>query len=182
MLKNANYIYDNNIIADGKNTTKDFCKKAQVGVDLTVKRVFVFTSRGSVGKATYLPNYMELQPYTHGINENINDGKEYWNLLGGDTYIIELNEGVKLSSNETGFMIMRSSLNRCGVRIDSCVWDPGYSCESKNGIKPASVRLTVDNAFGFKLYKNSRICQFIVAECEESKLYNGQWQGGNNKL
>lgn len=32
MLKNAQYIYDNIIIADEVNTTKKYCAKAQVGV------------------------------------------------------------------------------------------------------------------------------------------------------
>lgn len=39
MLKNAEYIYENVIISDENNTTKQYCKKAQVGVDLSVKNI-----------------------------------------------------------------------------------------------------------------------------------------------
>ena len=48
MLRNADYIYNNVIIADELNTTKKYCKKAQVGVDLSLRSVNKIVSRGCI--------------------------------------------------------------------------------------------------------------------------------------
>lgn len=176
MLKNSRYIYDNIIIADEINTTKKYCKKAQVGVDLTIKKIFNITKAGQVEiDKTYIPEYSEYpciqQP----------DGKKLFYLEKG-TYVAELNEGIKLGKNNTALIIMRSSLNRCGVTIQSAVWDPGYTTESNNKIGTMSVRLTVDTDKGFIVEKNARICQILIFENEDCDLYNGQFQGGKNGL
>ena len=47
MLRTANYIVENNLIADGKNTTLDYIKKT-TGVDLSVKNFYSITRAGSV--------------------------------------------------------------------------------------------------------------------------------------
>lgn len=172
MLKNSKYIYDNCIIADEINSTKKYCKEAQVGVDLTLKSVYVIFNDGLVLKdKTVLPKYKEIIP-----------GLDNYYYLNKGTYIVELNEGVKLNKNNTALIIMRSSLNRCGVTIQSAVWDPGYTTKTNNEIKTMSVRLTVDTDKGFVVEKNARICQILVFENEDCNLYNGQWQGGKNGL
>lgn len=175
MLKNSQYIYDNVIIADEKNSTKKYCKKAQVGVDLTIKKIFKISNAGEVNiDKTIIPNYEEYKL--------IEKENRYYFYLEKGTYIVELNEGIKLGKNNTALIIMRSSLNRCGVTIQSAVWDPGYTTETENEIKTMSVRLTVDTDKGFIVEKNARICQILVFENENCDLYNGQWQGGKNGL
>lgn len=176
MLRNANYIYNNCIIADEINTTKKYCKRAQVGVDLTVKNIFELKNRGEVNcKETITPKYESLMTIEHN--------SEYKYYLKKGTYIVELNEGIKLNKNDTGLIIMRSSLNRCGVTIHSAVWDPGYSTIDKEGnIKTMSIRMTVENENGFIVEKNARICQILIFENEDTNLYEGQWQGGKNNL
>ena len=171
MLRNADYILNNCVISDEINSTKKYCKKAQVGVDLTVRNIYIFTENGEVNNTkTELPKYSFLKPL-----------KNQWFLKKG-TYIIELNEGISLGKNDTGLIIMRSSLNRCGVSIQSAVWDPGYTTKNGAIISTMSVRLTVDNPYGFSLERNSRICQLLIFENENTDLYNGQWQGGKNGL
>lgn len=172
MLKNSKYIYDNCIIADETNSTKKYCKEAQVGVDLTLKSVYVISDSGLVLKdKTVLPKYREITP-------NLDN---YYYLNKG-TYIVELNEGVKLNKNNTALIIMRSSLNRCGVSINSAVWDPGYTTQDKGKINTMSVRMTIDSS-RFIVEKNARICQIIVFENEDPiNTYKGQFQGGLNNL
>ncbi len=181
MLKNSQYIYNNIIIADEINTTKKYCKKAQVGVDLTIKKIFDINTKGMVEiNKTIIPEYVEhpcIVTPSHTDKEN-----RYVFYLEKGTYIVELNEGVKLGKNDTALIIMRSSLNRCGVTIQSAVWDPGYTTASNDKISTMSVRLTVDTDKGFVVEKNARICQILVFENENCDLYNGQFQGGKNGL
>lgn len=99
-------------------------------------------------------------------------------MLSKDTYILELNEGCRFGPNDTGLIILRSSLNRCGVSIYSAVWDPGYTSVDGDVVNTMSIRLTVDNAAGFFLEENARVAQLIVFENEDTSTYAGQWQGG----
>lgn len=177
MLKNANYIYDNVIKADEVHTTKKFCKKAQVGVDLSVKDVLEFKTAGTVCKSkTYASATTSIEPTFH-YDPITQQSYEAW-ILSPGTYIIELNEGCSFGPNDTGFIILRSSLNRCGVSIESAVWDPGYTSVEGDEINPMSVRMTVHNPYGFELEKNARVAQLIVVDNQDTEVYNGQWQGG----
>ena len=181
MLKNADYIYNNVIIADEVNTTKMFCKKAQVGVDLSLRGVKRITSAGLILKdksivssyedvderCIYREDWCNASDIAHGF------------VLEKGTYIVLLNEGCDFGPNDTGLIILRSSLNRCGVSIQSAVWDPGYNSINKDTILPMSVRLTVDTDEGIRIEKNARIAQLLVFQNEDTSLYDGQFQGGN---
>lgn len=181
MIRSASTVRKNNIIADEVNSTTQYCKEAQVGVDLSVKKIWSFENAGIVTKdKTHVSNYLEV-PKTYFDS----DGQNHcgWFLIKGNTYICELNEGVQLGKNDTGMIIMRSSLNRCGVSIESALWDPGFTtCNIEDGksvIKTMNVRLTVSNPFGFFLEENSRVAQLVVSDNEDvAALYNGQYQGG----
>ena len=178
MLKNAEYIYENVIISDENNTTKQYCKKAQVGVDLSVKNIWMLGNVGVVTKdKTYVPTYLKAAKETK-YYENI--GKEItgWFLPKG-TYICELNEGAQFGDNDTGLIIMRSSLNRSGVTIQSAVWDPGFTTRDGEKVNTMNVRLTVDSNVGFFLEENSRVAQILIFENEASSLYQGQFQNGS---
>ena len=160
MLRSAAYIMEN--IIQG---VKRYCKPAQVGVDLTLKKVSYLKTPGAVYKDhTAVGKYEEL------AKQHFEDF-DGWYLPQG-TYMIELNEGCKLGVNDTAYVIMRSSLNRNGVSIQSAVWDPGYECENMN------LRLTVDTPCGIYIEEDARVCQIIVAENEDTVKYDGQFQGG----
>lgn len=176
MLKTANYIYDNIIIADEINTTKKFCKKA-TGVDLSVKSIRQFTRPGVILKDKTI-----VKPYkTIDISPFEVDGYKFkgWYLSQG-SYILFLNEGCKFGPRDVGYVILRSSLNRNGVSLQSAVWDPSYSTQNETGeILPMSVRLTVDTLEGIYIEENARVGQLLVFESEEgAEQYNGQWAGG----
>ena len=157
MLKNATYIYDNVVIADEVNTTKKYCQKAQVGVDLTLRSVSQFTTSGYIAKDKTRASQTLPVP-THMVN-----GVEKWYLNPG-TYMGTLNEGCKFGPNDTGFVIMRSSLNRCGVSVFSCVWDPGYTSQNGDAVNPMTIRITVENPLGVDIDKDARIAQLIVSK------------------
>lgn len=171
MLKNAQYIYDNIIIADEINTTKKYCKPAQVGVDLSCKTFYTIEGAGKVtlGK-TFVPDYKEVELNSEG----------YFFLTPG-TYIVETNEGCQFGPNDTGYVIQRSSLNRCGVTLLACVFDPGFTTQSGNEVKSFTMRVIVENPNGIYIEKNARVGQMIIFENENCDLYSGQFQNGSLK-
>lgn len=173
MLKNADYIYNNIIIADGINTTKQYCMKAQVGVDVTAKDILWINGYGQIlSDKTCVPKYVPVPTQRF-------DGREGWFLQEG-TYIVELNEGVQFGPSDTGIFIQRSSLNRCGCSVVSSVWDPGFTTQLGDTINAPTLRLVVNNRNIF-IEKNTRIAQLIIFENEGTGLYDGQFQGGRLK-
>lgn len=176
MLRNSEYIYNNIIIADEINTTKKYCKKAQEGVDLSLKEVREITSPGYVLKDKTFTSKTSPIMKREFIAPNGETYKGYY--LPKGTYIIELNEGCKFGPNDTGYIILRSSFNRSGTSIQSALWDSGYTSQNESKINTMSIRMTVDTDKGIFIEENSRVAQLIVFENEDTEGYNGQFQGG----
>lgn len=159
MKRNANYIFE-------KLTNRHHCKKAQVGVDITLSTVYQITSPGYLpaGKGRLTPpTYVEVLPYATEHNGMA------WSLSEG-AYAVEFNEGViGLDPDETGYIIQRSSLNRVGVRIESSIFDPGFKTSRLGATMFVFNRITIE--------QNARVAQFTIETCEPANnLYNGQWQ------
>lgn len=170
MIRNSDYILDNVIIGD-----KRFCRKAQCGVDLTVKDIYSITNYGSI----YLDKTL-VAPYKR-MPLFDKDNTTGWMLKKG-TYIVILNEGCQLSKNDTGYIVCRSSLNRNGCNVISGLWDPGYTTKNGDNDGNMNTRLVIDNKYGLFVEKNARICQFIIFENENpSNLYCGQFQNGKQR-
>jgi len=161
MNRNGDYIINKIIDSAG------YAKKAQVGVDLSLDRVERMTS-GATLKAN---SKVDLPTYEEVIPEVIDDA-EYFVLEPG-VYIIEFDQGLKkLDANEWGFIVQRSSLNRCGVRISSSIWDPGFETDKMG------TTLIVSNPI--KIARHARIGQMLIFEndpVDSDNLYSGRWQG-----
>lgn len=176
MLRNADYIYNNILRADEINSTLKYCKKAQVGVDLSVRNFRKLSTPGIILRAKSIvseTDLIEKNVFT-GVYEKAFRG---WYLVPG-TYILELNEGCWFGPRDTGLVVLRSSFNRSGCTIVSAVWDPGYTSVSGDIINTMSVRFNVDGDYGIYIEENARVAQLIVFENEDTSLYNGQFQGG----
>lgn len=176
MLKNADYIYNNVIIADEINTTKKYCKKA-TGVDLSVKDIFDISKPGIVFKDKTI-----VYPYTKREKKYIKvDKYEFkgWFLPQG-SYILFLNEGCRFGPKDVGYIVLRSSFNRNSTSVQSAIRDPSFSTKNERGeVVPMSIRLTVDTPLGIYIEENSRVGQLLVWEIEDgAEQYNGQWAGG----
>ena len=136
------------------------------GVDLTLKEIAMLSSRGSLGA----DNESRV---ISGTSPLVFDGLGRVDLLPG-CYLVTYNEVVSLPRNMMALATPRSSLLRCGVSIDSAVWDAGYSGRSQS-------LMVVYNPQGLRLHRNARIVQmvFFSLSGEVARGYRGIFQGEN---
>jgi len=100
------------------------------------------------------------------------DGLGFIDLVSG-VYIITYNEIIHLPKNIMALASPRSSLLRCGVTVNTAVWDAGYSGRSQS-------LMVVYNPQGFRLQRNARIVQIVFLRLtEETEGYQGAYQGEN---
>ena len=135
------------------------------GFDLTLREVAMLQSAGRIAAANderLIPNLAPL----------VFDGLGFMELIPG-TYIITYNEIVHLPRNIMALARPRSSLLRCGVTIDTAVWDAGYSGRSQS-------LMVVYNPQGFRLQRNARVVQIIFWQLtQETEVYQGTYQREN---
>ena len=135
------------------------------GIDLTLREVALLQSPGKIGVADSQRLVSDLAPLVF-------DGLGFIDLMPG-AYVITYNEIVHLPRNIMALATPRSSLLRCGVTINTAVWDAGYSGRSQS-------LMVVYNPQGFRLQKNARIVQLVFFQLtEETEGYQGTYQGEN---
>jgi dUTP pyrophosphatase len=135
------------------------------GFDLTLREVSLPQSAGKITVANSQRLVSELAPLVF-------DGLDSIELVPG-TYIITYNEVVHLPKNIMALATPRSSLLRCGVTVNTAVWDAGYSGRSQS-------LMVVYNPRGFRLQRNARIIQLVFFELTgETGGYKGIYQGEN---
>jgi dUTP pyrophosphatase len=136
------------------------------GIEMTLQSVHTLQGTGSVAfdnSERKLPGtrQLEFQP----------DG---WLNLKPGIYKIIYNEIVNLPLEIAAIARARSSLLRCGVILETAVWDAGYSGRSES-------LLIVHNPQGFKIKHNARIVQliFFTLTSQSSEGYSGIYQNEN---
>ncbi|MBN1857231.1 MAG: deoxyuridine 5'-triphosphate nucleotidohydrolase [Dehalococcoidia bacterium] len=143
-------------------------EKTQVqpcGVDLTVRAVSTYDSRGAVDFDNSRRSLSARTPL---------DWVEGWLHLPAGAYHIVYNELVNLPDDVMALAYPRSSLLRCGVTLYTAVWDPGYSGR-------AEALLVVHNPLGFSLGKDGRVAQLVFTRLGDSvgNRYEGRFHGEN---
>ena len=135
------------------------------GFDLTLREVALLQSSGRIAVADNQRLVSDLAPLVF-------DGLNFIDLMAG-AYIITFNEIVHLPRNVIALAAPRSSLLRCGVMINTAVWDAGYSGRSQS-------LMVVYNPQGFRLQRNARIVQLVFLKLtQETEGYHGVYQGEN---
>jgi dUTP pyrophosphatase len=135
------------------------------GFDLTLREVALPQSAGKIMVANSQRKVPELAPLWFDDLDSIE-------LVPG-TYIITYNEIVHLPNNIMALAQPRSSLLRCGVTVNTAVWDAGYSGRSQS-------LLVVYNPRGLRLQRNARLIQLVFFKLTgETEGYRGAYQGGN---
>ena len=135
------------------------------GVDLTLREVALLQSSGKIAVENSQRLVSDLAPLVF-------DGLGFIELMVG-AYIITYNEIVHLPRNIIALATPRSSLLRCGVTVNTAVWDAGYSGRSQS-------LMIVYNPQGFCLQRNARIVQLVFLRLtQETEGYHGAYQGEN---
>ncbi|MBI2288013.1 MAG: deoxyuridine 5'-triphosphate nucleotidohydrolase [Chloroflexi bacterium] len=135
------------------------------GIDLTLREVALLQSSGRIADS----NRERLVPALAPLQFN---GTGFIDLLPG-AYIITFNEIVHLPNHIMALGRPRSSLLRCGVTVNTAVWDAGYYGRSQS-------LMVVHNPEGFCLQKNARVLQLVFFRLtQETDGYRGAYQREN---
>ena len=135
------------------------------GIDLTLREVALLQSPGKIA-------VMDSQRQVSDLAPLVFDGLGFIDLMPG-AYVITYNEIVHLPRNIMALATPRSSLLRCGVTVNTAVWDAGYSGRSQS-------LLIVYNPHGFRLQRNARIVQLVFLRLtQETEGYRGTYQKEN---
>ena len=135
------------------------------GIDLTLRDIALLQSAGVIAVDNSQRQVSELAPLVF-------DGLGYIDLVPG-IYLVTYNEIVHLPESITALAAPRSSLLRCGVTIETAVWDAGYSGRSQS-------LMVVYNSQGIRLQRNARIVQLIFFKLtQKTRGYRGKYQGEN---
>jgi dUTP pyrophosphatase len=135
------------------------------GIDLTLREVAMLQSLGRIAVQDSQRLVSDLAPLVF-------DGLDFVDLMPG-AYIVTYNEIVHLPKNIMALATPRSSLLRCGVTVNTAVWDAGYSGRSQS-------LLVVYNSQGFRLQRNARIVQLVFLWLTgETEGYHGAYQQEN---
>ena len=135
------------------------------GFDLTLREVAMLQSPGKIAVANRQRAVADLAPLVF-------DGMGFIELMPG-AYVITYSEIVHLPNNIMALATPRSSLLRCGVTVNTAVWDAGYSGRSQS-------LMVVYNPQGFRLQRNARIVQLVFFTLtQETEGYQGAYQREN---
>ena len=135
------------------------------GIDLTLREIAMLQSSGRIAVSNSQRVVSDLAPLVF-------DGLGFIDLVPG-AYIITYNEIVHLPGDVMALARPRSSLLRCGVTVDTAVWDAGYSGRSQS-------LMVVYNPQGFRVERNARIVQLVFLRLiQETEGYRGAYQGEN---
>jgi len=135
------------------------------GFDLTLREVAMLQSPGTIAVENSQRLVSDLAPLVF-------DGLGFIDLMA-DAYIITYNEIVHIPKNIIALATPRSSLLRCGVIINTAIWDAGYSGRSQS-------LMVVYNPQGFRVQRNARIVQLVFLKLtQETEGYHGVYQGEN---
>jgi dUTP pyrophosphatase len=135
------------------------------GIDLTLREVFMLQSPGRIATENSQRVLSSLSPLVF-------DGLGYIQLAPG-IYSITYNEVVNLPQDIMALATPRSSLLRCGVTVNTAVWDAGYCGRSES-------LMVVYHPQGFQLQKNARVIQLVFFRLtDHTQGYKGIYQKEN---
>ena len=153
------------IAADDTQSTLTNLKPEDIqpnAVDLRVDKIFSMSHLNTftIGEE----NGKEVKQH-RGSLELYTDDNGYWFLNPG-SYEIVMENIINVGSNEAGWVITRSTLNRNGLFITSGLYDSGY-----NGVMAGALHVTSPA----RIKKGTRVGQFLLFKSQALKKYDGDY-------
>ena len=131
------------------------------GVDLTLKTVEKIVGAGSIDFSN------KDRKLSDTVKQDFDDD---WLFLAPGQYKIIFNEIVHLPKDIMAIGAPRTSLIRCGVTVETGIWDAGYEGRSES-------LLVVLNEAGVRIKKNARVLQLVFIKLSK-KIAAGDAYGG----
>lgn len=130
------------------------------GVDLSIDNIKKLKGESRISNQDYnLPERESIES-----NEN-----NYYELSSDESYVVIYDEIIEIPDNHIGLVYPRSRLMRCGLSVETAVWDSGYKGGGEGGLI-----VNQDS----ELHEDLRVAQIIFAPTEELKQhYDGSHQG-----
>ncbi|NMC06250.1 MAG: hypothetical protein GYA24_13625 [Candidatus Lokiarchaeota archaeon] len=139
-------------------------QKAVNGVDITVNKVFKFTSKLVIDFDNSRRKNPELIEVPLTFTDEQDPFNSYWDLEAGP-YMVGYGQKVNVPLDCVGVILPRSTLMAGGVYLASALWDSGYSGYGRG-------LFLVTNPHGIRLYNKARIGQIILLKTAK-KLATG---------
>lgn len=152
-----------------RNVQSTALQSQPCGVDLTLKRLFKWTSPGTIDfdnqhRQTASTEEIPFSPPTDTAKPPFLD-------LPQGSYLVEFNETVSVPLDVMGQIFVRSSLFRSGVLINAGVMDSGYE-------GAVGALMQVLNSQGLRVYPSARLAQLVFHQMSEKvEGYSGVYQG-----
>jgi dUTP pyrophosphatase len=136
------------------------------GIEMTLQSVHELLGSGSMA----FDNFERVLPATNPLEFDTSG----WLHLKPGIYKIIYNEVVNIPRGIAAIARARSSILRCGVALETAVWDAGYSGRSES-------LLVVHNPNGFRIKHNARVLQLIFFKLtsQVDEGYCGIYQNEN---
>lgn len=130
------------------------------GVDLSICEIMKLSGKSRITNGDY------DKPERESLNTNKNG---FYELNSDNSYVVLYDEIINIPENHIGLVYPRSRLMRCGMTIETAVWDSGYSGSGEGGL--------VVHQDG-KLHSSLRVAQIVFVPTEKLEShYDGSHQG-----
>lgn len=141
----------------------------QNGIDLTISEVYELVGcEGSLSHDNKIETRRQgirTQPHAYFLNEQSKQG--FYKFEPGKAYEVVFNEVVNVPCNAVGLCWQRSTLNRNGVNLFTCVWDSGYHGRGSGTLKTTNT---------FYIEKGARVAQIVFFKADAAGAYQGSYQ------
>ncbi|MFQ5893732.1 MAG: deoxyuridine 5'-triphosphate nucleotidohydrolase [Nitrospinota bacterium] len=133
------------------------------GIELTLKSVAALMGPGSLG--------FDNRDRSLAKGRSVAFDADGWTDLKPGAYRIEFTELVHIPPDVFAIARARSSLHRCGVTVETALWDAGFQGASE-------ALLVVHNRHGFRLRRGARLIQLIFFKMLEAvdEPYAGRYR------
>jgi dUTP pyrophosphatase len=133
------------------------------GIELTLKTVEELVGPGALG--------LDSKERVLSKGRRVSFDEEGWVSLKPGAYRVGFTEVLHIPRDVFALARPRSSLHRCGVTVETALWDSGFQ-------GPSQALLVVHNRHGFRVRRGTRLIQLIFFKMlrQVERPYQGRYR------